>query len=838
MAKAKKETKVQKTGKQNFFNKLNIEERIPSKYQTLSAIIVIFILMMIFFAPVYFGGKTFQSGDIVTGKSYQTLKETTDHNLLWNPYVFCGLPSQISGVGYSRWFDLINTGYASTREIFGNIFKNDYAQHTVFLIFLSMAAFYFMRQRNAFLLVCVFVGIATAFSTGMIVFVFIGHITKLYTLAVIPLVFLLLFKFQKKIIFIDVILLAIAISFLLNGWHVQMIFYAFFAIGIYYMFFLVRFLFKKEFIAVKQLLKSAGILVITSILAVATAVDIYAQILEYTEYSTRGTKSITEIQLGETQKSESAFYDYATSWSFSPGEVLTFIVPSYYGFGNVTYKGNLSNNEEVEINTYFGQMPFVDVAMYMGVLVFFLGIFGMYSARKQPLVQYLTFLIIISLLISFGKNFSAVFDLMFYYFPFFDKFRVPSMILTLIQISLPILAGIGIMEIISLRNERNQKAINFIKYLAIGFTVLLILSLLLSGSITQWFSGRVAESARGQQLSQISDFIAQIFRGDLYLALFFTALTFWLAYGYIKNMLSRDTLVLLIVFMTVVDLFRISGRGAKFVDKQDVSGLFNEPAYITAIKNQNDDNPFRLLNLKQDGSLGSFSQNSNYNMYFLMQDLAGYSGIKPRSYQDYIDVVGPANPTLWRMLNVKYIVLDNTPNVPGFTSILTQEKNYVFKNERTLPRAYFVDRVEVKEPLNILNDVKNNLFDPKEVAYTKEHLSVDIPDSTASINIQSYGNDKIKIEATASGNNLLFLGDTYYPHGWSATIDGKETEIYRVNHGFRGIIIPKGTHKVEFNYAPDSYYLGKIISLFVNIILLGGLAVGIFLNFKRKNNPK
>jgi len=695
-----------------------------------------------------------------------------------------------------------------------------------------------MKQIKAPVSICLFVGTATAFSTGIIIFIFIGYITKLYTLAAFPLVLLLLFKFQERIKFLDIIILAIALSFLLAGWHIQMIFYAYFAIGLYYLFFLVRYLFKKEFNQLQLLVKSVGILIIASIFAAATAVDMYAQILEYTEYSTRGTKSITEIQAGETQKSESAFYDYATQWSFSPGEVLTSIVPSYYGFGNITYKGPLSNNQEVDINTYFGQMEFVDVAVgYMGVLVFFLGLFGMYAARKQPLVQYLTFLIIISLLISFGKNFPPLFDLMFYYFPFFDKFRVPSMILTLIQVSMPILAGIGIMEIISLRKERNQKLINLIKYSAFGFTGLLLLSFLLSGPITDWFTARVAESARGQQLSQIGDFIAEVFRGDLYIALFFTATAFWLAYGYINNKLSSDAFVVLILFMTVIDLFRVSGRGAKFVDKQDVSGLFKEPPHITAIKNQNDKEPFRLLNLKQDGSLGTFSQNSNYNMYFLMQDLAGYSGIKPRSYQDYIDVVGPANPTLWRMLNVKYLIVDNMVNVPGFNPILAQEKNYVYKNERALPRAYFVNRVEMKEPLNILNDVKNNLFDPKEVGFTTEQLSIDKPDSSAYVNIQSYGNDNIEIEANASGNNFMFLGDTYYPHGWKATIDGKNTKIYRVNHGFRGIVIPIGKHTIEFTYEPDSYHIGKNISLLINIFLLGGLVFGIFLNIKGKKIP-
>ena len=150
--------------------------------------------------------------------------------------------------------------------------------------------------------------------------------------------------------------------------------------------------------------------------------DIYGQMYEYTNYSTRGSKSISEQEDKNVEKANSDYYEYTTNWSFSPGEVLTFIVPSYYGFGNVKYKGPLFN-EEKDINTYFGQMLFVDVAMYMGVIVFFLALFAMITLRKDPLVQFLTFLVILAILISFGRNFSVIYDLMYYYFPKFDKFR-------------------------------------------------------------------------------------------------------------------------------------------------------------------------------------------------------------------------------------------------------------------------------------------------------------------------------------------------------------------------------------------------------------------------------
>ncbi|MGE5435677.1 MAG: YfhO family protein, partial [Syntrophothermus sp.] len=114
------------------------------------------------------------------------------------------------------------------------------------------------------------------------------------------------------------------------------------------------------------------------------------------------------------------------------------------------------------------------------------------------------------------------------------------------------------------------------------------------------------------------------------------------------------------------------------------------------------------------------------------------------------------------------------------------------------------------------------------------NIPIDKPDSSARVNITNYTNDKVELSALATGNNFMFFGDTYYPKGWKAYIDGNETEIYEVNHGFRGVIIPAGNHKVILEYAPTSYYIGRTISLIINILLVLGIAIGIYLNIREK----
>ncbi len=422
-----------------------------------------------------------------------------------------------------------------------------------------------------------------------------------------PLLFLLLLKLKEKFTLLDFLLLIVTLQIFIQGFHVQIIFYTLFAVGIYYLYYSIRLLMTKEYPQLKNLLKSAATFLIATAIALLIQADNFTQIYEYTPYSTRGTESLLEKEAPKTEKSESDYYNYHTEWSFSPEEVLTFFVPSYYGFGNSKYKGPLTNNQEVEVNTYFGQMLFVDVAMYMGVLVFLLGLYAMIALRKDPFVQFLTILTLISLLISFGKNFPLLFDLMFYYFPYFNKFRVPSMILVLVQLSMPVLAGLGLMKLISLRDEKNEKIKTIIRNISLAISGIFILVLLLNAPISNWFIGRVNDYAASiqqsnpqlaQQYQVLADYTAQMFTTDLTLAFLFIAIGAWSIYLYINKKFSADVLVGVFIVLTIVDLWRIDSRGAKYTDNPDIKSLFTKPDYISFIEQQNEKRTFQNFQFK------------------------------------------------------------------------------------------------------------------------------------------------------------------------------------------------------------------------------------------------
>ncbi len=840
MAKQQKKASLQKSSEGGF----NFGKYIPEKYQTPLLLLLILVLILIFYSPVMFGDKTTNSGDLIQVKSLREYaNKDRDGISLWNPYIFCGMPAVATSMSL-RWFDLTSLAYSVVTKTYSAFFHDYNAIYTFSFLILAFTAFFFMRSFGAGRGLSFLVSAATIFSTGIVMLFYIGHITKLMSLAIFPFILMMLFKFQKKITLMDILLFLLGMHLLVLGAHVQIVFYFVLATGIYFIYFFIRAFTAKDQFLIKQLFKSLGIVAAVGLIALLMSFDTYAQLYEYKPYSTRGTKSVTELKETGAESQNNA-YEYATNWSFSPGEVMTFIIPSYYGFGKSTYNGPLSQNQDAEVNTYFGQMPFVDTAMYMGVIIFALGILTLFIRWRDPIVQFLGIVILIFLILSFGKNFPLLYNLFYNYMPSFNNFRSPSMILHVVQILFPILAGLGIMKIISLREEKNLKLEKILKFVAIGFAGLFIIAILLSGSLGDAFAQRVSDyvsslgqSQRAQMFNALSEYMTEMFKGDVIISFGLLALVFGLIYSFVKSKINRDIFITGMVVLVLFDLFRISERGASYVDAEQVNSMFREPNYISVIKKQNDTQPHRLLNLKQDGSMGSFSDNGNFNVYFLQEDFYGYSAAKPRSYQDIMDVVGtPVNPTLWRMLDVKYIVTDQPYSPAGFVNLYQGKNEFVYRNDMALPRIYFADSVAQKSGVDILNAVKTNSFDPKKVAFVENlNFKYDKCDSTSTVQITQYKDESVTAEVNAKGNNFLFYGTTYLP-GWKAFVDGNPVHVYKTNYGFQGIVVPQGKHQVKFIYEPGGFVAGKYLSLLLNILMFGGLGYVLYLN-KKKNSAE
>jgi hypothetical protein len=241
-----------------------------------------------------------------------------------------------------------------------------------------------------------------------------------------------------------------------------------------------------------------------------------------------------------------------------------------------------------------------------------------------------------------------------------------------------------------------------------------------------------------------------------------------------------------------------------------------------------------VLEIKSSGPV-----TSNLLAYYRLRSVSGYQGAKLRIIQDVIDLASFPSHAASVMIGCKYVISDMPIGDINLIQVFKGTK-YVSKLRDPLPPAYFVSSYRVIDALQMMDTLNYGGIDvTKEVAFEKDpNLKIDPVDTaTAKAKITSYENHYISIDAEATGNNLLFISEVYYPAGWKAYIDGTETQIYKTNYLFRSVVVPKGKHKIEFKFEPGTYYTGKKITMASNIvlILLFVVSVGGILLKKRKD---
>ena len=341
---------------------------IPPKYQHLASMVLIYVSLLVFFHSIIFDGKTYQSADTIASHSWETLyKDAKAEGIfpLWNPYIFCGMPGYASVTfAVQRTFDITTFIWEQgIRKVLTYFFFDDGSQSGTWLLYylvygIGVYLFAYRKLKNK--PVAVIVSLMAVYATYVSLLIMMGHMTKLAVLAWFPYVVLIVDKIREKFSFLWALVLILVIRLLIEPVHVQFIYYIYFALGLYLLFFFVRALLKKE--NWRNVLICGATLVVASLLAFLMGADQYFSTLEYNPYSIRGANPIVQTSAAhQTKTIEGGLdYDYATSYSFSPGELMTFFVPSWYGFGPLPYQGPLTGNQLQRLYFYLGQQPIVD----------------------------------------------------------------------------------------------------------------------------------------------------------------------------------------------------------------------------------------------------------------------------------------------------------------------------------------------------------------------------------------------------------------------------------------------------------------------------------------------
>jgi hypothetical protein len=813
---------------------------------------VIILALFVFFREGIFGGKVFASGDHIAFDSFKTFFEDTKKEgifALWTPYIFMGMPNFAGLIGFSpRVYDLFGHGFGMILSLFGNPESNPIFSIVIYYIIFAIGFYLYINYKFKNKLVALFTALMAVFATDLVQRMVTGHNTKVFAIMFFPLILLVierLIDYDYKNIFskiVDVALLTIMFHIQLTSNHMQMIFYSYLFIGIYVLYIFVARLIKKE--SYRSALMAGVFVILGAGLSVAMNADVIMSVKEYNKYSMRGVPSIQTQTAPSGKNAEPLDYDYATRWSFSPGEVLTFYAPYYFGFGDVEYQGQRAN-------LYWGQMPFTTAPVYFGVIVLTLALIGIfYNFRRNVYVQALTLIVFAFLLLSFGRNGGVLFDIFFYYVPFFSSFRAPVMIHNFMDVGFAILAGYGLMSMVgSIRNQIETEKFKKVSFVVMGIAGLIfIISIVgfkssyrdsvLNGPKAQEYKKMGASPQQiSQQLGQMADIAYDNITSDLQLHSFLILLVMGAALLYSKRMINYKLFMFLVILIGMFDLWNVNNKTVHWDNKSASENAFTETDYTNFILKANPDTyQYRIVELRQ----GEPTTTNNYAFYRL-QAFNGYQGAKMRIYQDALDVVGGGNPLLLGLANVKYVLTD--PKDPGtdtsFIPVMKGSKT-VAENKMFLPRAFFVNEYKVEQPINILNNIKYMNFNPRQTAFVEKDINkkIDKPDSTASIKMVKATTESYEYDVTATGNNLMFMSDIYYPAGWKAYIDGVETEIYKTDYLFRSIVVPSGKHKVEIKFQPETYYKGKTITLVSNILVGLVLIVGLAGVFKNKKETE
>ncbi len=437
---------------------------------------LIVLAILLFFKDGVFGGKIFASPDNLSPNSYKTfLGEAKSEGIypLWVPYIFMGMPSLGSLSAsipaafniFSYVWDNVLNAYAGD-----NLFMLTIPYYILFAVSLYLYVQYKFKN-NVIALICALAGV---FATGIIQLIIVGHHTKMMTIAFFPLIMFIIDRLidsKDKNIFrllLNFALLTILIYIQLHFHHIQMLYYSYMMIGIYIGYILIYRLIKK--VEVMNIVKPVILFIVATLFALAMDADVLLSIKEYNKYSIRGEAGI-EAKMDPNKTDDKPLdYTYATNWSFSPGEVLTFFMPYYYGFGTVDVNGKREN-------MYWGQMPFTDSPVYFGAIIFVLAIIGIsFNFRRNPFVQALTVIIVLFLFISFGRTWPIIYNLLYNYLPFYSSFRAPVMIHYYMDLAFVILAGFGLKSIVdAAKDEAMKRKFRITSFIFLGIAGLMFI---------------------------------------------------------------------------------------------------------------------------------------------------------------------------------------------------------------------------------------------------------------------------------------------------------------------------------------------------------------------------
>jgi len=776
------------------------------------------IASVLFYHPLLQGKKLFQS-DIAQyegmSREIKENREKFDKEIYWIDNAFGGMPTYQLGAKYP--YDIL----APIHYLFRFIPR---PAHTLFLYLISM--YLLLLVFKVPWRISIIGSVAFAFSTYLLIILQVGHNTKALAISYIPIVIagLILLKNNKRILGFILSLLAISLQIRAN--HYQMTYYLLFIIGLFIVVYLFDSYKRGE---ARSFIKSISPFFLAGILALGLNAPNILSTYEYSKFSTRSSSELKLNPNGsEKEKTSGLNYDYITQYSFGVFESLNTIIPRIQGgastenIGEDTnlYKFLVDNNIPKDqassfvkaVPTYWGDQPILEAPVYIGITVFFLFILSLFMVRG-PTKIWLVSCIILSLTLSWGKNFPLLTDFFIDNFPMYNKFRAVSSIQVILEFAIPLLASIGLYNYIK---EGKLKHLN--KTLLIVVIPLIVLLLIKSSISFIGPNDEYYKSIFGEQIvSQIVYERAGMYSADIIRALIFTVVVYCILR--FRTLLGSNIAVISIFLLVFYDLSSVNSR---YIDKDLFIDLDTE--YIT--KSQVD---LEILNDKSDYRVYNASQGLNgANTSFFHNSIGGYHAAKLRRYQETYDYFRFHNKdlNLLNMLNAKYVLSD------------TETGKDLFTNEDVLGNVWAVDSISLVDSADkILDNLIKIDINKHAITFNDSYRSNNLNQFNSNDLLEIYFNrnssNHITYKYNAESPQLLIFSEIYYPKGWNVYLDDKLSEYFDVNYILRGMVVPEGKHKIDFYFEPEIVKLGINVRLISILLTFSFIGYMLFKNNKR-----
>lgn len=800
------------------------------------------VLSFIYFSPVL-KGKELPQMDNIHGIG--AAHELTEYAMQsgeqgqWTDAMFGGMPAyQIMADNSSNIFlhlsQAIRLGLPYT---------------TVGIVFLYLVGFYvLMLSMGANRWVSVIGAVAFALGSYNIIIIAAGHITKCYAIAMMPMVIGgVLMIFRGKWV-VGGVFTTVALGLELAFNHVQITYYLALALLLLVVAKLVQAIMdrKHQPNSFKRFGQNIAVLAAASLLAILPSTVNLWTTWEYGKYSIRGA---SELKAAPGEKEHDGLdKEYALGWSYGVHETPTLLIPNVVGGASEAIGDNKALKDFApEIrqavagqSSYWGGRSFTSGPVYVGAIVCFLFFIGCFYYEGR-LKWWLIAATVMSIVLAWGKNMPFITDLMFYYFPLYNKFRTVEMALVIATVTVPLLGMLGLKAILEHPEDIRYHPGKFLGSLGLTAGVCLIFAAVPSlfyNFLTDMEAEQLgALTAQNAIYGQLEDALVaartELLRSDamrsaVLIMLASSALWFF-AVGKINHKIMLGTVALLVLF----DLWAVDRRylsSDNFVSKSDNRNFVLSQADKLILDDQD---PHRVM------ALYCNPFNEVYTSYY-HHSIGGYHGAKLRRYQDVIDYyLTPEWQTLVGVLRAQnYAGIDSalahSPalNMLNCRYFIYNPQQSPIVNHYAQPAAWFVSQTvgaaSPDEAIEFIGQADlsksaivelQNGEDTNTSPTSLANVTFDT-DSAATINQTLYTPNKVTYESQSAADGFAVFSEICYEAGWKVTIDGEPANIVRTNYILRGLSIPAGHHTIEFTFAPTSYYAGRIIAWIASAVVV------------------